>query len=409
MGGSAGIWRPEYHLAMLVRPTAGYLWTLWDLIWVTIIATIAWQYRAESLFHLAVGGSMAALLLLRRRYSVPVLLGIAALALLQVLVIPGLRAYDLAILVAVVSAVTHAPHRWQWYLAGAVALAGNAVLVIEAAAEGDSSLADALLSDDQLTGLLACMAVWLIAYVLRTSKIQAVTQAERAVIAERERDQLARIAAVEGRAAIARELHDVVAHGLAVMIVQADGAIFAFDKEPQRAREALNVIAGTGREALGEMHSIVAVLRGTRSEAEPEGDHSRPGLEQLDVLAERAREAGLTVELRVDGDQDGLSALEQLTLFRITQEGLTNALHHAGPDATVTIGLRVADGTASLDIVDDGGRAPAARPGAARPSGGNGLIGMRERVAVHGGQFSAGPGTGSGWRINVAIPVRTVA
>ena len=353
---------------------------------------------------------MAALLLLRRRYSVPVLLGIAALALLQDLVIPGPRGYDLAILVAVVSVVAHARHRWQWYLAGAVALAGNAVILIEAMlGPGGYSPVDALVSADQLIPLLASMAAWLIAYVQRTSKIQAVTQAERAAVAERERDHLARIAAVEGRAAIARELHDVVAHGLAVMIVQADGAIFAFDKEPERAREALNVIAGTGRDALGEMHSIVAVLRGTRSEAEPDGDHSRPGLEQLDVLADRAREAGLTVELRVDGDRDGLSALEQLTLFRITQEGLTNALHHAGPEASVTIRLRVADGTASLDIVDDGGRSTPARPGAGRPSGGNGLIGMRERVAVHGGQFSAGPGTGSGWRINAAIPVRTVA
>jgi len=210
---------------------------------------------------------------------------------------------------------------------------------------------------------------------------------------------------VEGRAAIARELHDVVAHGLAVMIVQADGAIFTFDKQPERAREALHVIAGTGRDALEEMHSIVAVLRGTRpGEEEPAVDRRRPGLGQLDTLAERAREAGLTVDLQVDGDGAGLSPVEELTLFRITQEGLTNALHHAGPGAAVTVRLRVTDGTAALDIADDGGPQAVTAARTSRPSGGNGLVGMRERVAVHGGQFSAGPGAGSGWRINAVIP-----
>lgn len=397
---------------MLVRPSPGYLrylWTLWDLIWVATIATVAWQYRAESLFHVAVGASMAALLVLRRRHPVPVLLGIAALAFLQVMVIPDPRAYDIAILVAVVSTVAHAPHRWQWYLAGAVALAGNAVLTVDALMRQIEDPNAALVSANRLIVLLICAAVWLTAYALRTGKIQASTQAARAAIAERERDHLARIAAVEGRVAIARELHDVVAHGLAVMIVQADGAIFTFDKEPERAREALHVIAGSGRAALEEMHSIVAVLRGTRSGAGPDGDRRRPGLEQFDALANRAREAGLTVELRVDGDRDELSPIEELTLFRITQEGLTNALHHAGPGATVSIRLQVADGTASLDIADDGGRTSEAGSGHGRPSGGNGLVGMRERVAVHGGRFSAGPNAGSGWRISAVIPVRSAA
>lgn len=402
---------------MLVRPRPGYLWTLWDLIWVTVIATIAWQYRAESLAHVVIGWSMAALLMLRRHRPVTVLLGIAFLAFVQVLVIPAAgsddtpaRAYDIAILVAVVSTVAHAPRRWQWYLAGAVALAGNAVINVDTVMRQAEDPNGVLVSADGLIVLLVCAAVWLTAYVVRINKIQASIQAERAGAAERERDHLARIAAVEGRAAIARELHDVVAHGLAVMIVQADGAIFTFDKKPERAREALNVIAGTGRAALEEMHSIVAVLRGNRSEAEPDDDdHRRPGLEQLGTLADRAREAGLTVDLRVDGDRAGLSPIEELTLYRITQEALTNAMHHAGPQAKVTIRLRVEDDTASLDIVDDGGRFATARPGAGRPSGGNGLVGMRERVAVHGGQFSAGPGAGAGWHISTVIPVRTVA
>jgi len=407
---------------MIIRPTPGYLLTLWDLIWVTVIATIAWQYRSESVLHLAIGWSMALLLWWRRRRPVPVLLGVAFLALLQTVLensgdTPA-RAYDIAVLVAVVSTVAHAPHRWQWFLAGAVALAGNAVISVDSVMQQteDPNGTLNLLDADQLLALLVCAAVWLTAYALRISKVHADTQAERAVIqaeraaaAERERDHLARIAAVEGRVAIARELHDVVAHGLAVMILQADGAIFTFDKEPERAREALHVIAGTGREAMEEMHGIVAVLRGTRSDAEPDDDHRRPGLGQLETLADRAREAGLKVDLRVDGNRDGLSPVEELTLYRITQEGLTNALHHAGPGATVTIRLLLSDGTARLDIADDGGRGEVAGPGSSRPSGGNGLVGMRERVAVHGGQFSAGSDGESGWRVGATIPVRTMA
>jgi signal transduction histidine kinase len=395
---------------MIIRPSPAYLWTLWDLIWATVIATIAWQYRSESWAHVVIGWSMALLLLWRRRRPVPVLLGIAFLAFAQFLVIEATgpddttaRAYDIAILVAVVSTVTHAPHRWQWYLAGAVALAGNVLIAADMATRKVEDPTGVLVSADRLIAVLLCAAVWLTAYVLRISKIQAVTQAERAAIAERERDHVARLAAVEGRAALARELHDVVAHGLAVMIVQADGAIFTFDKQPERAREALHVIAGTGRDALEEMHGIVAVLRGIRPGDDPGDERRRPGLGQLDTLADRAREAGLTVDVEVDGDREGLSPVEELTLFRITQEGLTNALHHAGPGAAVTIRLRVTAGTASLDIADDGGRAETGVR-TSRPSGGNGLVGMRERVAVHGGQFSAGPGDGSGWRINAVIP-----
>jgi signal transduction histidine kinase len=411
------LWRAgAYDVAMLVRPSPGYLWTLWDLIWATGIATIAWQYRGESPVHLVIGWSMAVLLLWRRRRPVTVLLGIAFLAFVQVLAEPATaingtpaRAYDIAVLIAVVSTVAHAPHRWQWYLAGAVALAGNGMITVDTAMRQIEDPNGTLVGADQLVALLLCAAVWLSAYVLRINKGAVVIQAERAAAAERERDHLARIAAIEGRAAIARELHDVVAHGLAVMIVQADGAIFTFDKKPDRAREALNVIAGTGRAALEEMHSIVAVLRGTRSAAEPDDDHRRPGLAQLDTLADRAREAGMTVDLKVDGDHGGLSPIEELTLYRITQEGLTNALHHAGPHATVTIRLRIEQSTASLDIADDGGRPEQARPGTGRPSGGNGLVGMRERVAVHGGTFSAGPGGEGGWQISAVIPVRTVA
>lgn len=413
--GTAARVRPhEYDVPVIIRPTPAYLLTLWDLTWATLIATIAWQYREESLAHVVIGWSMAVLLLWRRRQPVRVLLGIAFLAFVQFLIISPTtaddttaRAYDIAILVAVVSTVAHAPHRWQWFLAGGVALAGNALISADLATRNEDPTG-MLVSADRLIAVLLCAAVWLTAYVLRISKIQAITQAERAAIAERERDHAARLAAVEGRTAIARELHDVVAHGLAVMIVQADGAIFTFDKQPERAREALHVIAGTGRDALEEMHSIVAVLRGTQPGDEPAVDRRRPGLGQLDTLADRAREAGLTVDLRVDGEREGLSPVEELTLFRITQEGLTNALHHAGSGAAVTIRLRVTDGAASLDIADDGGRAAETGPRTSRPSGGNGLVGMRERVAVHGGQFSAGPGEGAGWRINAVIP-RAVA
>jgi Signal transduction histidine kinase len=221
---------------------------------------------------------------------------------------------------------------------------------------------------------------------------------ERAERAERERDQRAAIAAAAERARIARELHDVVAHNVSVMVVQADGAGFALDSDPEQARVAMRTISETGRRALAEMRRLVGVLR--EDGAAGEEYAPQPGLAQLEDLVRQARSSGLAVELSVTGTPCGLSEGEELVIYRIVQEALTNALKHGGPATTARVELEHRPGEVVLRVVDDG-RGAAAPLGA----GGHGLVGMRERVAMYGGAVEAGPRPGGGFQVTARLPV----
>jgi signal transduction histidine kinase len=182
------------------------------------------------------------------------------------------------------------------------------------------------------------------------------------------------------------------------MIVQADGAAYTLDPAATQAREALATIAATGRDALTDMRRVLSVLRGSSGAAAPDGgpDRRRPGLGDLADLTELAAGSGLT--LRVLGEAGALGAAEELTAYRVVQESVTNALRHAGPGAALTVHLERAHGTLRITATDDG--APGGFAG-----DGHGLIGMRERVAVHGGTFAAGPLPGGGWRVRAEIPL----
>src|SRR5947199_615880 len=177
-----------------------------------------------------------------------------------------------------------------------------------------------------------CGGIWLVGYTVRVRRIYVAGLEERAATLERERQHLARIAVADERAAIARELHDVVAHSLAVMIVQADGGRYAFETDPAKARAALGTVADTGRAALEDMRRLVGVLRGTGTGAEPEPERRWATVEELDTLVERARSAGLVVDVSTEGDPGPLSAAVGLAVYRIVQEALTNVLRHTGRD-----------------------------------------------------------------------------
>ncbi len=221
-----------------------------------------------------------------------------------------------------------------------------------------------------------------------------VAAAERARHLQQERDALARIAAVDERSRIAREVHDIVAHNLAVMVALADGASATVDADPAQAGELMRQSSTTGREALSEMRRLVGVLR-ERDPASPQ-----PGLHDLDRLADQVREAGLRVELDSDDLRGALSAGAELAIYRIVQESLTNSLKHAGPTAVARVQLRCTGGEVKLEITDDGaGRR--ARPAA---PGGHGLIGIAERAAAYGGDVQAGPAPGAGWRVQAVLP-----
>lgn len=209
-----------------------------------------------------------------------------------------------------------------------------------------------------------------------------------------ERDHQVLLAAAAERARIAREMHDVVAHSLSVMIALADGAGVALDRSPDRAREAVAGVSATGRTALADMRRVLGILRDPQAPLGPQ-----PGGAELAELVEGFRGAGLPVRTTFAGSALPPDAGLQLTVYRIVQESLTNALRHAVGAGPVDVVVAVAPGRVEITVTDDGG--VGARPGAGG-TGGKGLIGMRERAAVYGGVVDAGP-YGTGWRTRATL------
>ncbi|GAA5196924.1 sensor histidine kinase [Rugosimonospora acidiphila] len=378
-----------------------------------------------------IGLGMAAALLARRRYPLAVLAAVCAGGLLQVLLYPPTQdpqPYDIAVLIAMYSVVKYGRLLWHGLLAAVPVAIGCGIELYRHVATRPGLVSHPRLWIEESAFFLAiCGAVWLSGYTVRTRRLYVAGLQLRAFTAERERDHLARIAVATERASIARELHDVVAHSMAVMIVQADGAAYTLDGDPERAKGAIRQVAATGRDALEDMRRLVGVLRGGEDEAEPGTDRRRAGLDQLGALVDRARTAGLGVTLTEDGGRPELPAAADLTVYRIVQEALTNVLRHAGQAAGVELALRYRPGLVRIEATDDGGApAPEARhnrsgrpadegerghgrrggTGPTRRPGepGHGLVGMRERVAVHGGTFEAGPRLGGGWRVTAEVP-----
>jgi signal transduction histidine kinase len=221
---------------------------------------------------------------------------------------------------------------------------------------------------------------------------------ERARRLERERDQQATIAAAAERARIARDMHDVVAHSLAVMIALADGAARSATGAPERAADAMAKVSATGREALGEMRRLLGVLQDA---GDTGGRSPQPGLDDLETLVAQVRSAGPRVTLAVDGVPGAWGPGAGLAVYRIVQEALTNTLKHAGPDAVARVRLRYSADGVEVEVTDDGGR----RPRAPRPPGrGHGLAGMAERAAAFGGVVTAEPAAdGPGWRVHARL------
>jgi signal transduction histidine kinase len=218
----------------------------------------------------------------------------------------------------------------------------------------------------------------------------------RAELAERERDVAAREAVVEERARIARELHDAIAHNVSMMVVQAGAERRTLEPNNEPTREVLTTIEQIGRGALTEMRRLVGMLRS--DDADPLAP--QPGLGDLPKLVTQVREAGLPVELHVDGEPRELPVGLELSAYRIVQEALTNALKHAG-DARASVRVSYGPDSLELEIVDDGAGGPSRAPG-----GGHGLVGMRERVALYGGRFDAGRAPSGGFAIRVLLPIR---
>jgi signal transduction histidine kinase len=218
---------------------------------------------------------------------------------------------------------------------------------------------------------------------------------------EVEREAQAAAAVSDERRRIARELHDVVAHSVSVMVVQSGAARRVLDAEPDHAVAALAEVERSGRQALSELRRLLGLMRdGDESAAVRE---PQPTLAGLDDLVERARDAGLPVELRQEGTPFSLPMGCDLAAYRVVQESLTNALKHAGDGARATVLLRWSDDRLELDISDTGQGLAVAAPDGDGPLG-QGLLGMRERVALCGGDLQAGPSVRGGFRVHATIP-----
>ena len=240
---------------------------------------------------------------------------------------------------------------------------------------------------------VALAAVWLGGRAIARRRVEAERLSELAAELAQRNEADARAAVGAERTRIARELHDVVAHAVSVIVVQAQAADRVLEGEHPSARESLQAIESTARTALVEMRRLLEMLR---AEEDDPDFAPQPGLEHLDVLVKQVREAGLAVDLRVEGERRPLPAGVDLSAFRIVQEALTNTLKHAGP-AHALVTLRYGAGEIEVEVVDDGARAgPAGR--------GHGLLGMRERAAVVGGRVETGPRSGRGYAVRASLP-----
>jgi signal transduction histidine kinase len=324
---------------------------------------------------------------------VPAAAAVTAAGLLQLAVVDTFLWANVAVLVMVHALAAYAP-RWAGRAGLVLGLVGAVLATLRYFA------VDAVETAAFICGAIAVsvVAAWALGDLRRARLAELSGLAERARLLEVERDQEMRLAATAERARIAREMHDVVAHSLSVVIAQADGGRYAGRTDPAAATGALEAIAATGRQALTDMRALLGVLRdGPAEEYAPQ-----PDVAALPALVEDVRASGLDVDLLVEGEPRPMAAGPQLAVYRIVQESLTNVLKHAGPARRAWVRLHWRPDGLELSVLDDG-RGAGAEPG---DGAGQGLRGMAERAELHRGHLEAGPRPGGGWRVHAVLPLR---
>jgi signal transduction histidine kinase len=331
----------------------------------------------------------------RRRWPTLVFGVVALIAFVQWLIGGQPLGGDVALLVAFYTVATNESLRRTVLCAGVLEL--GIVLAAVRWSSGRSVLYMIVL----LSGM--AVAAGVLGLNVRTRRAYLDSLRDRAERLERDRDQQSVIAAAAERARIATEMHDVVAHHLAVMTALADGARFALAAHPDQAATAMDAVSATGRAALSDMHALLGVLA-DRTGDESAGTSPQPDLDALAALAAQVSDAGLPVTFTIAGvEQFPVAQGLQLVAYRVVQEALTNALKHGGPGAQAQVDVRVTGRTLSVEVVDQGGT-PSIRPYGEQPAQGRGLMGMRERVAAYDGTLQIGPRPRGGWRVLVLLP-----
>jgi signal transduction histidine kinase len=293
---------------------------------------------------------------------------------------------------------------WSAFIAGGVPSLRDALLALGAMAAGlvivNVTYPPSVLGDYLFPGGFA-IAMWVGTRTVRNRTLLAAELHEEALRAEERREEEALRAVAEERRRIAREMHDLVGHSVSVMVVQAGGARRILDRDPERAIEAAVRIEATGRAALAEMRRLLGLLGATEDDASLA---PQPTLDDFGALVDRARAAGLPVHATVEGERRPLPAGAEAAAYRVVQEALTNALKHA-PGAATDVLLRWAPDALVIVVADRGARGGAAP----LPGGGHGIVGMRERVKVYGGELTANPRPDGGFVVRARIPLRQEA
>jgi len=351
---------------------------------------------------LGFAGAAALALVWRRSRPLVVTGAVVALGVLSLATTGSFGGLELAVAFALYAVAASRPARTAWLTASvAFATAAGAVWLWEEPSADPTRRGpdgDYVLTDDRLGNttvlVILVLAAMAIGISVRNRREHLADLMERANALSRDRDRQAQLARAAERSRIAREMHDVVAHSLSVMITLADGASAALDRAPDRSRAALAELSSTGRTALGDMRRVLGALADDGAPLEPTGEG-----QDLPTLVERFRTAGLPVHaegLRLEPPSDtGL----RLALYRVVQEALTNVLRHAPGTPQVDVVLRHDPDRWEVEVTDHGGVVPAPDAGGS----GLGLIGMRERAEVLGGTVEAGPWE-HGWRVHVTIP-----
>jgi signal transduction histidine kinase len=302
---------------------------------------------------------------------------------------------DLALLVLLYTVAAYRPRRYS-IPALLTCFGGSLIAVLVWSPLPQADVGQRLFVAGFLFGGIS-LACWILGDSMRYRRGYYAALEERAARLEAERHAEAKVAAAAERARIARELHDVVAHHVSVMVVQADGAGYVLRSDPDRAATALAAVSATGRHALTELRRLLGVLR---SDGEQASLAPVPGLGELRELLDQSRAAGLEVSYTLTGLPRELPEGAELAAYRVVQESLTNTRKHAGLAATAAVTLQYEPDGLIVAVTDDGMAPPTDEPG------GHGLAGMRERVAMYGGTVTAGPLPGGGFAVRAWLPAR---
>lgn len=387
------------------HPTGvGVFWAV-VLLGLSGMSMVSGMYDAgrEEILAIPVALGLSTVVALRRRLPEKMLLLAIAVGVLQLVgdVRPNIGNFAMLVITFTVATIGE---RWASRLALICSLTAAGLSQLRWEAEPGGSWPQQIFVTVIMT--VPFVLAWVMGDSLRTRRAYFNQLEERAARLEREREAQSKVAVAAERARIARELHDVVAHNVSVMVVQADGAAYVMDAAPDQARQALETISSTGRQALAEMRRLLGVLR--TGDTRESGEYvPQPDVEQIEDLVDQVRRTGLAVDFKVEGTARPLPSGVELTAYRIVQEALTNTRKHGGPDAGASVRLVYFDDGLGLLVEDDGrGAAHELYEDGGADGAGHGMIGMRERVGMVGGTLDAGPRPGGGFRISALLPLK---